>query len=308
MNRSERVDGPIVERYVSVAVGPREFSTQYLTAGTDGGLPLLLLHGLADNAYSWRWVMPALAKDHPVYAPSLPGFGRTAKPDNDYTPEFFTAFVAAFLDTLGLEQVAVAGNSLGGLIALHLALAHPERVRALILIDSAGLGRYVSWALRLMTLPGMGVLARGYRTARGAKLWVATMVSLLAAHPERVPSEWREELYEMARLPGYLEATVATARSELSLQGQHSQEILLDRLPSLDPPILLLWGERDRVMPVEQSQAASERIRQGRTVILPDCGHIPQIEHPDRVVALVTEFLDDFVSRESRLRSQLLKD
>jgi pimeloyl-ACP methyl ester carboxylesterase len=288
------MDGTIVERYVHVALPARDLSTQYLTAGTGDGLPLLLLHGLADSAYSWRWVMPTLAKAHPVYAPSLPGFGRTAKPNGDYAPDFFTAFVAAFLDTLGLQRIAVAGNSLGGLIALHLALAQPNRVVALILIDSAGLGREVSWALRLMTLPGMqALLSRGYRTAPGAKLWATAMISLLTAHPERIPREWREELCEMARLPGYLEATVATARSEVDLRGQRDREILVDRLSDLAAPTLLLWGEHDRILPVQHSTVASQRIPQGRTVVLPDCGHVPQIEQPDRVGALLTEFLAD---------------
>src|SRR5215216_4493606 len=114
----------------------------YLTAGT--GPPLVLLHGAGDNALDWRWVMPALAANHRVYAPDLPGSPDSARPAADYSPAFFERFVAGFLDASGIERVAVAGNSLGGLIALRLALSEPARVTALILIDSAGLGRTVN--------------------------------------------------------------------------------------------------------------------------------------------------------------------
>ena len=98
--------------------------TRYLRAGTTGP-PLVLLHGVGDNAFDWRWVMPALASTHRVYAPDLPGSGGSAKPLTDYSPAFFTRFVAAFLDALGLDRAAVIGNSLGGLVGLRLALAEP---------------------------------------------------------------------------------------------------------------------------------------------------------------------------------------
>src|ERR687885_1035280 len=94
--------------------------TRYLTAGE--GSPLLLLHALGESALDWQWVLPELARTHRVYAPDLPGFGYSAKPSADYSPAFFTRFVGDYLDALELEHTAVIGNSLGGLIALRLAL------------------------------------------------------------------------------------------------------------------------------------------------------------------------------------------
>ncbi len=133
--------------------------TRYLTAGDDGP-PLVLLHGVGDNALDWRWVMPALARSHRVYAPALPGAGESAKPeDADYSPVFFERFVAAFLDALGIARAAVVGNSLGGLVGLRLALSELSRVSALGLVASAGLGREVTYALRSLALPGCGRLA-----------------------------------------------------------------------------------------------------------------------------------------------------
>ena len=99
---------------------------RYLEAGK--GPPLVLLHALGESSLDWQWVLPALARTNRVYAPDLPGSGGSGKPATDYSPAFFARSVAAYLDALGVERAAVAGNSLGGLVALRLALSEPERV------------------------------------------------------------------------------------------------------------------------------------------------------------------------------------
>jgi pimeloyl-ACP methyl ester carboxylesterase len=98
--------------------------------------------------------MPALASTHRVYALDLPGSDGSAKPLTDYSPAFFTRFAAAFLDALEIDRATVIGSSLGGLVGLRLALAEPERVTALGLVSSGGLGREVTYALRSLALPG----------------------------------------------------------------------------------------------------------------------------------------------------------
>ena len=116
-------------------------SIRYLAAGE--GPPLVLLHGAGDNSLDWRWVLPALARKHRVYAPDLPGSPDSARPAADYSPAFFERFAVGFLAALGKGRATLVGNSLGGLIALRLALSEPARVRALVLADSAGLGSAV---------------------------------------------------------------------------------------------------------------------------------------------------------------------
>src|SRR4028119_1563533 len=101
---------------------------RYLAAGE--GPPLVLLHGAGDNSLDWRWVMPALAATHRVYAPDLPGSPDSARPPADYSPAFFERFVASFVDALGIGPTTFVGNSLGGLVALRVALSEPARVRA----------------------------------------------------------------------------------------------------------------------------------------------------------------------------------
>src|SRR5919202_3647744 len=111
---------------------------RYLAAGE--GPPVVLLHGAGDNALDWRWVLFTLAATHRVFAPDLPGSPDSARPAADYSPAFFERFVASFLDALGIRRATFVGNSLGGLVALRLALSEPARVKVLVLVDSAGLG------------------------------------------------------------------------------------------------------------------------------------------------------------------------
>ena len=265
-------------------------STRYLTAGE--GPPLLLLHGLGDNALDWRWVIPALAHSYRVYAPDLPGSGGSAKPDTDYSPAFFTRFIAAFLDTLGVERAAVVGNSLGGLIGLRLAMAEPDRVVALGLVSSAGLGREVSYALRSLALPGYGKLAVAWGKRRpGAAQRALGRATLIFRRPWRAPWKWIKEQYQLARLPGFLEAQLAIVRAQVGLRGQ--REVLVDRLSQLERPTLVVWGTHDRVLPYSQAQEAVARLQSGTLELIPDCGHSPQVEQPERFASILRRFLSD---------------
>jgi pimeloyl-ACP methyl ester carboxylesterase len=140
---------------------------RYLAAGE--GPPLVLLHGAGDNSLDWRWVLPALARKHRVYAPDLPGSPDSARPAAAYSPAFFERFVAAFVDALGMGPATFVGNSLGGLIALRLALSDPDRVKALILVDGAGLGSAVNPLFTSVNVPLLGEAAMPFwRTSVGA--------------------------------------------------------------------------------------------------------------------------------------------
>jgi pimeloyl-ACP methyl ester carboxylesterase len=274
--------------------------TRYLTAG-ESGPPLVLLHGVGGNAFDWRWVMPALARSNRVYAPDLPGSGWSYKPeDADYSPGFFERFVDEFMDALGIERAAVVGNSLGGLVALRLALSEPERVTALGLIAGAGLGRRVSPALRSLSLPGYGGLSAAWgKTRPGAAQRALGRAGLVFARPRRAPREWLKEQYRLARLPGFLRAQLATVRTQVGLRGQ--REVLLDRLPDLQrTPTLVLWGERDRVLPASQAHEAISRIPNGFLEVFPDCGHLPQVEHTERFAPILERFLGTWSEGKTR--------
>ncbi|ACK71690.1 alpha/beta hydrolase fold protein [Gloeothece citriformis PCC 7424] len=286
----------IAQPCVTVAGSQMTLTTEYLTAGE--GSPLLLLHGVGDSAYSWQWVIPALARTHRIYAPSLPGFGASDKPKIEYSPEFFTAFVKAFLDTLDIQQASVVGNSLGGLVSIRLALSSPSRVNALVLVDSAGLGRTLNVAMRGLTLPGTAKILGSFgRTSVGAKIWSWSFSALTLANPTRAKRDWLDRIYNMAKDPAYLEATVSALKNENTIAGQRDHEIMLDQLSKLNIPTLVIWGQNDRVLPVNHAHTAISRLPQGQLKILSDCGHIPQIEQPEAFEAALSSFLNEVVDK-----------
>ena len=261
---------------------------RYLSAGE--GPPLVLLHRAGDNTLDWQWVMPNLAATHQVYAPDLPGSPDSARPAADYSPAFFERFAAGFLDALDIGRATFVGNSLGGFIALRLALSEPARVGALVLVDSAGLGRAVNPAFTSVNVPLLSEAAIPlWRTPVGAyqRAWGRTV--LLFAHPTSVPREWLAEQCRLARSPGYLEAHLTALRALVEPFGQ--REVLVDRLSLLEMPTLVVWGARDRVFPWSQAKRAAARLREGSLALIPECGHMPHVECPDRFLAALDGFL-----------------
>ncbi len=266
-------------------------TTRYFRAGNDG-LPLVLLHGDSASALDWSWVLPTLGATHRVYAPDFPGFGESAKPSLEYSPEFLRQFLVDFIDALGIERAVLVGNSLGGLVCLRFALSRPEQVAALVLVDSSGLGYSVTPALSQLTLPLYGEAAISWcQTPLGAKQrsWLRT--SLLFAHPSQVPDVWLAEQERMAQMPGFLQATVSSLRAQVNVFGQ--RQVLLDSLGQLQMPTLVVWGTDDLVFPKEQAQDAVSRLQQGYLAFIPDCGHLPHIERPELFSAELSKFLNE---------------
>jgi pimeloyl-ACP methyl ester carboxylesterase len=275
----------IVEKTVEV----QELSTRYLVAGE--GAPLVLLHGVGTSAGEWSWVLPELARSHRVYAPDLPGYDGSVEPP-DYAPAFTASFIGSFLDAVGVESAVVVGNSFGGLVALHLALSEPARVSALILSDSAGLDRAVNPALATLSFPRMSQMATALaKTPPGAAQRALSRALLFFARPWQIPLKWVKDQYKLAQLPNFTEATLATLRSTVGPSGQ--REVLLDKLPRLQMPTLIVWGIEDRVIPYWQAQDALTRLQKGSLELISNCGHLPHVEQPKRFVSILGDFLDD---------------
>jgi 4,5:9,10-diseco-3-hydroxy-5,9,17-trioxoandrosta-1(10),2-diene-4-oate hydrolase len=127
------------------------------------------------------------------------------------------------------------------------------------------------------------------KTPLGATQRAWLRVPLLFAHPERVPPEWFEEQYRLSQLPGFSQAVVAALRAQIDPGGQ--REVLLDRLSSLEIPTLVVWGDSDRIFPVSQARDAVAHLREGSLELVPDCGHLPHVERPERFVAALDRFL-----------------
>ena len=265
------------------------------------GSPLLLVHGLGSAGYmEWRFNLARLARRHTVYAPDLPGFGRSEKPAGvRYSIPFFARTLVRYMQELKLRSAAVVGTSLGGGVALELALHHARRVRKLVLVDSVGLGRpRLRPQYPLLALPGLGEL--GMRTAqRGLRVAPAQVVRRVAARMAGADADvdkllddaYVEDLRELFAAEGYPEAYLATVRSLLSLPALARTFDVSSRLARVEMPVLLIWGGNDPIVPVENATRAHRLLPDSRLVVLEGAGHTPQAERPDEFNRAVLDFL-----------------
>jgi pimeloyl-ACP methyl ester carboxylesterase len=168
-------------------------------------------------------------------------------------------------------------------------------VPALVLVAAAGLGREVNPGMKRMALPGLGEWATacaGTRPGRALRLWWRP--GALFAHRRRVPAGWSADQDRLSRRPDFLWNSLHVLRAVVDRSGQ--REVLRDRLPELATPTLIVWGEHDRVIPLAHARDAIGRPRRGRLVVIPDCGHLPQVERPELFLEALGSILDGQVA------------
>lgn len=261
---------------------------RYFRAGS--GPALLLVHGMAGSAATWKHVLARLARDYTVIAPDLLGHGKSDKPRTDYSLGAFAAGLRDLLVALGIERATVVGHSLGGGIAMQMAYQHPERVERLVLVGSGGLGQEVSPVLRLLTLPGaellMPLIFTSYSREIGNKISM-----LLRRRGLRAPAaeeSWRA--YVSLTEAENRTAFVKTLRSVVDMGGQSVSAH--DRLYlSAHMPTLIVWGQRDQIIPVSHAYDAHEAMPGSRLEIFDESGHFVHSEEPDRFIRVLRDFL-----------------
>lgn len=264
--------------------------TRYLTAGA--GRPVLLVHGEGSVAEEWYDVLERLSGDYRVVAVDLPGYGYT-EPIPDASARALAAFVWRFAGAAGLERPVLVGHSLGGAVATHAALAHPDRVPGLVLIGSGGMGRVITPAFVLMSVTPLGDLVRWLIPLLpfGPKLLTASAALVGACRPWRISAPWWSSQEQAVDTPGVLDTTLRSHRSAVGLLGQ--REPLLDRLPELSMPTLVAWGLQDWLLPFWQAIGARLRLRRGRLALFAFSGHLLPMEAPDALLRAVRPFLAD---------------
>jgi pimeloyl-ACP methyl ester carboxylesterase len=258
----------------------------------DKGPVLLLIHGITGSSAHWEPIMPLLAERFTVIAPDLLGHGESAKPRGDYSLGAYATGARDLLIALGHRRATVVGHSLGGGIAMQFAYQFPERTDRLVLMSSGGLGEEVHLLLRAGTLPGselvLPILAS--RHVRGVVGAVGRALGALRLNPG-------PDIAELARGIGSLadsdarSAFLHTLRAVIDPGGQRVSA--LDRLHlAQDMPSLVIWGERDPIIPVAHGRTAHRAMPGSRLELLPGAGHFPQIEEPVAVADLLTDFIE----------------
>jgi len=245
------------------------------------GPPLVLLHGLGGSDAEWQGSIPVLAQYFKVYVPTMPGHGDSG-PIAEYSLESSHRLFLSFLESEGLGKVILAGQSMGGLVALDLALNFPERVSKLVLVDSAGLGREVNWGLRLLTLPILGEIILDF-------LWPR-----LHTHLARLAKLAGLEVPEVMLTQGswkFQGSLARLLRVGIDLRGQKLWPSIRDRLPTLNVPTLIIWGEHDQLFPLSQAVDAHRTIPRSKLHVLRGGGHVVRREHVAELNEVVLKFL-----------------
>ena len=256
------------------------------------GPVLLLIHGMAGDFHNWDEVVGPLAEQHLVIAPDLPGHGGSGPGGGDYSLGAMAAALRDLLAALGHERATLVGHSLGGGIAMQFAYQFPEMTERLVLVSSGGLGPEVSAVLRAAALPGAD---RFIATTAGPAGAVGTVLgrglSLVGLRPNADVAEVGRGYASLAD-PERRTAFLATLRSVVGTRGQRVNAG--DRLYLAEGvPVLLVWGDRDPIIPVSHARAAHELIVGSRLEIFEDVGHMPQIEAPAKFVAVLERFVSE---------------
>lgn len=254
------------------------------------GPPLVLLHGIGGSLEAWYRNIPALSAGHEVIALELPGCGRTTAPPvyPKDTLGMFAQFAADELDQIGVQRAVWVGSSLGGAVAIEYALRFPQRVEALILVSSAGMSTDIGWPLRFLTIPGLGEWL-----SRPSRVTSERSLRGIVADPAVITDDEIDTAFQLAQLPGAQHAFLAMLRVYCSFFGLKRSEIkrIVGGLGQIEVPVLLVWGDRDVIVPVESMQTALRHLRQAQAAILPGAGHLPYVEQPEAFNRLLLEFV-----------------
>jgi pimeloyl-ACP methyl ester carboxylesterase len=261
------------------------------------GPAIVLVHGLTGSSTTWRSIMPELAKRYTVLAPDLLGHGESAKPRGDYSLGAFASGVRDLMVALGIEHATVVGHSLGGGVAMQLAYQFPQRCERLVLVASGGLGKEVNPALRAVSLPGSELVlpvifspylrdALAFGGEQLARLRIPGFGS--AGLGVRGKEMWRSYtgLTEVAGRTAFIH----TVRSVIDVFGQRVSA--RDRLYlAQEIPTLIVWGDRDHIIPVAHAHVTHELIPGSDLAIVEGAGHFLPFEDPDAFLAALMPFL-----------------
>jgi pimeloyl-ACP methyl ester carboxylesterase len=281
---------PVTGHFVDVS-GVR---LHYQRGGESGALVLLLHGGGTDSSsLSWGLLLPELAQAHTVIAPDWPGYGQSERsPRPYYTQEYYLDFLESFLDVLRIERLNLAGNSMGGGLALGFALRHPERVERLALLDSYGLAEHAPYHFLSYLFVRVGWLNRlTWALVRRSRSLAGYSLRSIFHDPKRIAPELVDQVYAEIRRPYPGRAFEAIQRSEL-LPGR-LRTVYMPRLGELRLPVLLVHGEFDPLVPLQAARQAQARLPDARLEVIPGCGHWPQRERPDLVNPLLVDFFGE---------------
>ncbi len=251
------------------------------------GEPLVLIHGLGGFMIVWEGNIRSLSRNFTVYALDLPGHGySSALQKDELNLEFSSLFLEKFFQALGLDNFVCVGTSLGGLIAMRYTFDYPGRVRKLILVGSAGLGKRMSILLRFMSLPFVGEYFSRPK-------FVRKMLEQLVYDKRIITERLVEEFAKIRSKAELRRNTLGLLRYGVNIRGQRKHIIQEAELHKITIPTLLLWVENDPIFPVEQARRAVKHFPNAVLRVFPKTGHLVYLEQPEGFRKAIVEFALD---------------
>jgi pyruvate dehydrogenase E2 component (dihydrolipoamide acetyltransferase) len=248
-----------------------------LLAGGGDGAPLVFLHGLGGSQSTWQVVLGDLVEQHRVAAIDLPGHGTSDRSTTaDYSIGGIATAIAEAIGKLGMKRPVLIGHSLGGAVALRIAAESPGSLSGIVAIDSAGLGKEISADLTAI-MTGQP----GPDTARA-------LLQLFYEDQKLVNERGVHEMAQSQQADGAWAAQQAVANAAFG-GGTQVDEARIDPA-SVSVPVLLIWGEHDRVLPMQQATASLAAFPDAMLAVVPNVGHVPQVENPTRTAKLIARF------------------
>ena len=254
------------------------------------GIPLLFVHGIGSSLDTWGGIPAVLAADpRAVLAVDLPGHGESSRGPGDYSLGAMACALRDLLDHLGIDRVHLVGHSLGGGVSMQFAYQFPDRVASIVLVSSGGLGEEAFSGLRAASLPGSELALKwaiNRRTLAGAAR-VGEALGRIGLHPHALSPGALETVSWLGE-DDRRSAFLATLRSVVSPRGQRVSA--LDKLELMaQRRVLIIWGDRDPMIPVAHGVDAHARMPGSRLVVFPGAGHEPHLHDPDRFTELVRD-------------------
>jgi pimeloyl-ACP methyl ester carboxylesterase len=246
-------------------------------------VPLVLIHGTGASLLTWDGWVSALKAKKRIVRLDLPAYGLTGPNTSDtYSGSYYADFLASFLTKAGIRQCDVAGNSLGGFVAWQFALAHPERVRKLVLIDAAGYplqSQSVPLAFQIARMPILKEFV-AYITPRSV---IEQSIKNVYADPTKVSDQLIDQYLNMTLRAGNRRAFVSRINQK--------PDSLWQRIGQINTPTLVLWGAEDRLIPISNAARFHQDLPNDTLVVLPKAGHVPMEEAPKQTAEIVWSFL-----------------
>jgi pimeloyl-ACP methyl ester carboxylesterase len=253
------------------------------------GISLVFIHGFMGAAYDWRFNIPELGKHFAVKAFDLPGFGYSDKPlDFPYSSEGYADFVKAYLDGCSIKKAVMVGNSMGGQIALGTCLKYPDRVSALILVDSGGYPGSVRLLLfRLLKNPILGMVMMSVITPSA---FGYVLKNDILCNASLVTDETINYYYNVYKTANARKIPSVVVRNMIK-----DEHYIHSRFNEIKCPTLVIWGAQDKVIPPFYAELFKEELTNAKLMIVEAAGHMPQVDKAKVVNDAVIDFVNKVV-------------